>query len=249
MIGGCVPSCKRCCSLALTPNAFADAPPSPRKLITVVTADWAATTGELRRWQRDGKSVARRRRADRRSSSARAGSAAGAKARRRRRVAGAGASRSATPPATTTNRRARTSRIAWPRPSSAASTIPIARLQPRHQPRRRRREDAPRRRALSVHHLRAPQRRSACRAWAAASSCTCGSDAILTDGGLHGDGARRSAHAPRLGQSRYVARAIAARRIRERVSATGTCPSGSDASPAPTRADPSPRRWRRRSSC
>src|SRR6478672_13955026 len=41
---------------ALAPNAFADAPPSPRKLVTVVTADWPATTGELQRWQRAGKS-------------------------------------------------------------------------------------------------------------------------------------------------------------------------------------------------
>ncbi len=37
--------------LALAPNAFAQAPP---RLVTVVTADWKATTGELRRWQRDG---------------------------------------------------------------------------------------------------------------------------------------------------------------------------------------------------
>jgi zinc D-Ala-D-Ala dipeptidase len=39
--------------VALAPNAFAEA---PRTLITVVTGDWKATTGELRRWQRDGKS-------------------------------------------------------------------------------------------------------------------------------------------------------------------------------------------------
>ncbi|MCU1283558.1 MAG: hypothetical protein JWM53_7104 [bacterium] len=38
--------------ISLAPNAFAKA---PRTLITVVTADWAATTGELRRWERDGK--------------------------------------------------------------------------------------------------------------------------------------------------------------------------------------------------
>jgi L,D-peptidoglycan transpeptidase YkuD (ErfK/YbiS/YcfS/YnhG family) len=37
---------------ALTPNAFAGA---PRKLVTVVTADWKATTGELQRWQRIGR--------------------------------------------------------------------------------------------------------------------------------------------------------------------------------------------------
>lgn len=38
---------------ALAPNAFAKA---PGKLITVVTGDWAATKGELRRWERaDGK--------------------------------------------------------------------------------------------------------------------------------------------------------------------------------------------------
>ena len=100
--------------VALTPNAFADAPPSPRKLITVVTADWAATTGELRRWQRAGKSwrpsarcavvVGKSGLCPRRKS-------AKATARRRR-----GASRSATPPATTTNRRARTCayRVATP---------------------------------------------------------------------------------------------------------------------------------------
>lgn len=40
-------------ALLPAPNAFAKA---PRKLVTVVTADWAATTGELRRWERDGKS-------------------------------------------------------------------------------------------------------------------------------------------------------------------------------------------------
>ncbi|HEY2743265.1 MAG TPA: L,D-transpeptidase family protein [Polyangia bacterium] len=39
---------------ALAPNAFAEAP--ARKMITVVTADWEATTGELRRWERAGKS-------------------------------------------------------------------------------------------------------------------------------------------------------------------------------------------------
>ncbi|HEX6837399.1 MAG TPA: L,D-transpeptidase family protein [Polyangia bacterium] len=37
--------------VALAPNAFAGA---PRTLITVVTADGSATTGELRRWARDG---------------------------------------------------------------------------------------------------------------------------------------------------------------------------------------------------
>ena len=37
--------------LVLAPNAFADA---PRTLVTVVTADWKATRGELRRWERDG---------------------------------------------------------------------------------------------------------------------------------------------------------------------------------------------------
>ncbi|MGZ3426381.1 MAG: L,D-transpeptidase family protein [Polyangia bacterium] len=42
--------------ISLAPNAFAKAPPPPRTLITVVTADWAATTGELRRWERDGRS-------------------------------------------------------------------------------------------------------------------------------------------------------------------------------------------------
>ena len=36
---------------ALAPNAFAE---PPRKLVTVVTADWQATTGELQRWQRSG---------------------------------------------------------------------------------------------------------------------------------------------------------------------------------------------------
>lgn len=44
--------------LGLAPNAFAKAPPAPATpgtLITVVTADWSATTGELRRWERDGK--------------------------------------------------------------------------------------------------------------------------------------------------------------------------------------------------
>jgi len=40
-------------SVLLAPNAFAE---PPRTLITVVTADWKATTGELRRWERDGKS-------------------------------------------------------------------------------------------------------------------------------------------------------------------------------------------------
>lgn len=35
----------------VAPNAFAK---PPRTLITVVTADWSATTGELRRWARDG---------------------------------------------------------------------------------------------------------------------------------------------------------------------------------------------------
>jgi D-alanyl-D-alanine dipeptidase len=42
---------------ALAPNAFAEAPAAdaPRKLVTVVTADWAATTGALQRWQRAGK--------------------------------------------------------------------------------------------------------------------------------------------------------------------------------------------------
>jgi D-alanyl-D-alanine dipeptidase len=39
--------------VALAPNAFAKA---PGKLITVVTDGWTATTGELRRWERDGKS-------------------------------------------------------------------------------------------------------------------------------------------------------------------------------------------------
>jgi zinc D-Ala-D-Ala dipeptidase len=39
--------------VALAPNAFAKAP--ARTLMTVVTADWTATTGELRRWQRDGR--------------------------------------------------------------------------------------------------------------------------------------------------------------------------------------------------
>ncbi len=39
---------------ALAPNAFAEAP--PRTMITVVTADWDATTGELRRWEREGRS-------------------------------------------------------------------------------------------------------------------------------------------------------------------------------------------------
>ncbi len=41
---------------ALTPNAFAEAPPTraPARLVTVVTADWPATTGELRRWERRG---------------------------------------------------------------------------------------------------------------------------------------------------------------------------------------------------
>jgi len=38
--------------VALTPNAFAEAPGT---LITVVTPAWSATTGELRRWERDGK--------------------------------------------------------------------------------------------------------------------------------------------------------------------------------------------------
>ena len=38
--------------VAVAPNAFAR---TPRTLITVVTADWTATTGELRRWQRDGR--------------------------------------------------------------------------------------------------------------------------------------------------------------------------------------------------
>jgi zinc D-Ala-D-Ala dipeptidase len=38
--------------VALAPNAFAKA---PGKLITVVTDGWSATTGELRRWERDGK--------------------------------------------------------------------------------------------------------------------------------------------------------------------------------------------------
>ena len=38
--------------LALAPNGFAR---TPRTLITVVTADAAATSGELRRWQRAGK--------------------------------------------------------------------------------------------------------------------------------------------------------------------------------------------------
>jgi zinc D-Ala-D-Ala dipeptidase len=47
--------------VSLAPNAFAKAPPSlpsapSRTLITVVTAAWPATTGELRRWERDGKS-------------------------------------------------------------------------------------------------------------------------------------------------------------------------------------------------
>jgi L,D-peptidoglycan transpeptidase YkuD (ErfK/YbiS/YcfS/YnhG family) len=37
--------------LALAPRAFAD---GPRTLVTVVTDDWKATTGELRRWRRDG---------------------------------------------------------------------------------------------------------------------------------------------------------------------------------------------------
>ncbi|HEX9102120.1 MAG TPA: hypothetical protein VF997_07950, partial [Polyangia bacterium] len=37
--------------VALAPNAFAR---PPRTLVTVVTTDWAATTGELRRWERDG---------------------------------------------------------------------------------------------------------------------------------------------------------------------------------------------------
>ena len=37
--------------LTLAPNAFAGA---PRTMITVVTADARATTGELRRWERDG---------------------------------------------------------------------------------------------------------------------------------------------------------------------------------------------------
>ena len=40
--------------VALAPKAFAEAP--ARTMITVVTADWDATTGELRRWDRDGKS-------------------------------------------------------------------------------------------------------------------------------------------------------------------------------------------------
>ena len=41
----------------VAPNAFARPPRTPpRTLITVVTADWKATTGELRRWERDGKS-------------------------------------------------------------------------------------------------------------------------------------------------------------------------------------------------
>ena len=40
---------------ALAPNGFAEAPTAPRKLVTVVTADWKATTGELQRWQRAGK--------------------------------------------------------------------------------------------------------------------------------------------------------------------------------------------------
>jgi L,D-peptidoglycan transpeptidase YkuD (ErfK/YbiS/YcfS/YnhG family) len=43
----------------LAPNAFAKAPapPPPARgtLITVVTAGWAATTGELQAWERDGK--------------------------------------------------------------------------------------------------------------------------------------------------------------------------------------------------
>jgi zinc D-Ala-D-Ala dipeptidase len=38
--------------LLLAPNAFAG---PPRTLITVVTADWTATSGELRRWERHGK--------------------------------------------------------------------------------------------------------------------------------------------------------------------------------------------------
>ncbi|MDB4967190.1 MAG: hypothetical protein JWN44_2879 [Myxococcales bacterium] len=37
--------------VAVAPNAFAKAPP---KLITVVTDDWRATTGELQRWERAG---------------------------------------------------------------------------------------------------------------------------------------------------------------------------------------------------
>jgi D-alanyl-D-alanine dipeptidase len=39
--------------VALAPNAFAEA---PRTMITVVTNDEVATTGELRRWERAGKS-------------------------------------------------------------------------------------------------------------------------------------------------------------------------------------------------
>ena len=38
-------------ALTLAPDAFAKA---PRTLITVVTPEWTATTGELRRWKRDG---------------------------------------------------------------------------------------------------------------------------------------------------------------------------------------------------
>jgi L,D-peptidoglycan transpeptidase YkuD (ErfK/YbiS/YcfS/YnhG family) len=39
--------------VALAPAAFAKPPRTPRTLITVVTADWTATSGELRRFARD----------------------------------------------------------------------------------------------------------------------------------------------------------------------------------------------------
>jgi L,D-peptidoglycan transpeptidase YkuD (ErfK/YbiS/YcfS/YnhG family) len=42
--------------LTLTPNAFAGAPRPPRTMITVVTEDETFNTGELRRWERAGKS-------------------------------------------------------------------------------------------------------------------------------------------------------------------------------------------------